>query len=155
MLGDGLIDSLAFGVEVGDGFLAVDILAVAEGLHANESVPVVRSSNHYRIDIVAGAQFAVIKIGLAVLVAIFLVDGFLSPDGSTTPITVGVVLVTVSDGHSLNILVVDVGLHDAKAPVADADKAHDYALAGSGIPVFAEGTGGNDGREADGSAGGC
>lgn len=64
------------------------------------------------------------------------------------------VLVTVRDCDALDVLVIDMGLHHAKASVADADEAHDHPLAGGGIPIFAEGAGGNDGRKTDGGAGG-
>ena len=154
VLCDGLMDGFAFRVEVGDGFLAVDILAVAEGLHANESMPVIRSSDHYCVNVVAGTQVTVIKIGLAVLVAVFLVHGLLASFRSTPAVTICVVLVTVRNRDTLNILVIDMGLHHAEASVTDADEAHDHPLAGGGIPIFAEGAGGNDGRETDGGAGG-
>ena len=60
---------------------------------------------------------------------------------------------TVRNRNTLNILVVNVGLHYAKASVADTDKAHHYPLAGRGITILAEGAGGDDGGKADGGAG--
>ena len=154
VLCDGLMDGFAFRVEVGDRFLAVDILAVAEGLHTNKSMPVIRSSDHYCVNVVAGTKFTVIKIGLAVLVAVFLVNGLLASFRSTPAVTICVVLVTVRNRDTLNILVIDMGLHHAEASVTDADEAHDHPLAGGGIPIFAEGARWNDGWKTDGGAGG-
>ena len=60
----------------------------------------------------------------------------------------------VADGHTLHVLVIDVGLHHAESTVADSDEAHDHSLTGSGCPVLAEGTGRDDGGKADGGTDG-
>ena len=64
------------------------------------------------------------------------------------------VLVTVRDCDALDVIVIDMGLHHAKATVSNPDEAHHYTFTGSGFPILAESAGGDDGREADGGAGG-
>ena len=150
----GFVDCLAFGVEVGNWLLAVDVLAVTEGLHADDSVPVIRSGDHDCVDVIASTQFAEIKVGLAVLVAVFLVDGFLASHRATPAVAVRMVHVTVSNCDALDVLVIDMGLHHAEATVSNADEAHDDTFTGSGFPILAKGTGWNDGGKANGSASG-
>ncbi len=42
--------------------MEVDILAGADSVNADESVPVVRSADHHRIDILVGQQFVVVCV---------------------------------------------------------------------------------------------
>ena len=144
----------AFMNGMASGLLHEDMGTSLDGCDGLQGMPVIRSSDHYRVNVVAGTQVTVIKIGLAVLVAVFLVHGLLASFRSTPAVTICVVLVTVRNRDTLNILVIDMGLHHAKASVTDADEAHDHPLAGGGIPIFAEGARWNDGRKTDGGAGG-
>ena len=65
---DLLVDGLALGEEVGDGLLAVDVLAVAQGLEGAEGVPVVGGGDDDGIDVVAGAELAEVGVGVAAFV---------------------------------------------------------------------------------------
>ena len=138
MLGDSFVNGLSLCVEVGDRLLAVDILPVTESFHADDAVPVVRSSNHHCINVLPRAKLAKIKISLAVLVAVFLVHGLFAALGSASAVAVSMVLVTVRDGNALDVLVIDMCLHHAEATISDTDETHDDPFAGCSVSVLAE-----------------
>ena len=152
----GLPDPLVFGegvdyrapllVAPGERFLAVDVHPGGGGVAGDAGVPVVGRGG--ADDIQAGVleQLAVVGKGLAVLVAVFLVDAGFG--------TIARPLVDVGYGHDLDVPFVEEAAHVADALAAAADHAHGDAVVGRRILGAQEerraeqGGGGTGGEEA-------
>ena len=88
---------------MGDRLLAVDVFALAEGFETLVGMPVIRSRDDDGIDVVASAQFPVVGVGLAILVAVVGVDGRFSGIASVRvvvfPLPIAVVeAIDITDG---------------------------------------------------------
>ena len=70
----GFDDGLLFGDGAGQGLLAVDVFLAIGGLGGHNGVPLIRNRDHHRVDIVARQQLAIVAVGLAIGVAVLLVD---------------------------------------------------------------------------------
>ena len=69
------------------GLFAVDVLARAGGEASGRGVPVRPGGDQHRVDVVAGQQLAHVAVGLAVLIAVLLVDDFLTRRRAARPST--------------------------------------------------------------------
>lgn len=143
VLADGVDEGAAFEEVVGEGFLAVDVFAVAGGESADGGVPVVGGGDHDGVDVGAGADVAEVFEHEAVGVGVAFVDAFLG----------GFHLfgVDVADGADGDVVYVEEGSHVAVAHAADADHGHGDAVAGG---VLAEDAGGDDVEGGRGGGGG-
>jgi len=106
---------------------------------------VVRHGQADGVEVAAPDQFAEIVVRGAALAAVVAVDGALGG--------VAVVLVDVADGDELDLGVAEETPHVAGAHAADADGAHDGAVARRGGAVGAPGRRGDDGGPDEGGPG--
>ena len=75
VLFNGAHDRLLLGNGAGQRLLTVDIFFAVRGRNRYQRMPVIGHRNHHRVNIVARQQFAIVVIGLAILVPIARVDG--------------------------------------------------------------------------------
>ena len=105
----------------GLGLLAKGVLAVVAGLDQNNRVPVVGRGAMDGVDIGAGQQVAEVDVGLAILVAIVVVDAVAGVVAEIPP--------HVADGHVLHVAAAKEGPLVAGTLISDADSTHDDAVA--------------------------
>ena len=123
--------------------LAIDVLAVARGFRGHQSVPVVRDRNHDRVDVLARHHLAIIVVGLAVRVAVTLVDRV---HGGLE-----VILVQITGGHHLAVLLLHEGTGISRSLHAPAKHGHgDLA----GRCVLPANRSGNDGGKTESGSSG-
>ena len=143
---DGLHNGLLFGDGAGKRFLPVNVLLIPGRLGGDERVPMIRHGEHHRVDVRAGHHLAVIVIGFAVLVFVFLVNLVRG--------RFQVILVDVAGSDHLAVSLPHEILGVAGALHAPANHAHRDAFRRSRAAVCAESTGRNDCGRSDGG-GGC
>ena len=141
-----LVDGLAFGEEVSDGFFAIDVFAGAEGAEGGEGVPVVGCAHDHGIDVLPLGDFAKIIDG---------VDAFERAGGGFFGVAflnlrlrgVAAALVRITNGEGLDFRRVHDGAEVAIALAAAADQAEGDAVAGHRFVTLRKNNGrGNDRR---------
>ena len=126
-------------------FFGIYVLAGLRRKDGAERVPMIAGGDLDRIDVVAAEDFHHVVAFIAVLVAVLFVGH--SPDGFAPR------FLHVGDGDELDVrLGEETGKH-LPPPRADADAAHDDAVAGCYGTVFAKGGARNDRWHADGEGG--
>ena len=113
------------------GLLTIDVLAMAAGLNHHQGMPVVGRGAVDGIDISAGQQIAEVGVGLAIAILVAAVDAIAG--------RVAVVRLDVADGYVLHVAAAQVRSLIAGTLVADADTAHDDAVAGRSAVAGPEG----------------
>src|SRR5262249_15305898 len=103
-------------------FFTVDVLARLAGLHGDDGVPVVRSGDEARVDVVAGQHLAKVAVDLGILVAVTLVDRI--------PGAIALLLADVAGGDHLHLLKAHQGAHVARALATGADRGHHDTVIG-------------------------
>jgi len=134
-----LYDGLLLDNGAGERFFTVDVLLPVGRFGGQQGVPMVRHSDHDRVNIVAGQEFAVVVVCLAILVAVAGVDGIHSG-----PEVVGL---DVAGRDDLAIGLIEEDLGVARPHHAPADDAEGDAVRGCGACPGTRGhDGGNSGR---------
>ena len=159
---DFTVDRMTLRVFVRHRLFTIDILARAEGLHADDAVPVVGGGDHHRVDVVAGDQLAEILVGGAAFprsrISAFRVGRFHRCFARGAAIVAALFLallaevevVDVTHRDALDVGVVEEGLHHAHATIAESDETHRHPFARG---VLAEEAGGKDRGRGDGGGG--
>ena len=109
----------------------------------------IRGCHHHRIEIVAFEEFPKIRVSGAVGVSVFFVDRFfagLSTESATfAPFAFAVVvIVDIADRDSLEIAVIEKGIHHTDPAVAHSNEGHRDPFGWSGGPVLPQSGRGND-----------
>jgi hypothetical protein len=111
-----------------------------------DGVPVVGDGDGDGIEVAAQAELAEVRVDRAVGVPVFFIDDRLGLHE--------VLFVQVADGHPLDLVLAEKGLHVGDAHHAEPDSGHDDAVGRRDGARAAEGRGPNNRRESGGAGGG-